>query len=373
MKKKFTIILLHYNQKQYIYEAIDSVLCQDYDDIEFIINDDCSKDFDEKEVRKYIEKKAKKNIKLIIHKNKKNVGIVKSINECIKLSSGEYISFFAADDALNNNSVISNYVKRFDCEPSVDVWCFQCLMYDKKMENIYYKFISEEKGEIINSLSQKKLFSMISLGCIFAAGATAFKRSVLINKPFDEEYSVIEDWPYYISLARENYKIKYYNYIALNHRDGGVSHSETSPILKKYRNDLVQVYKKEIFPYFKKIHFFDKMKILNNYKLLTKTVSTEKYEPKSNVNYKINTLIYLLINKIQNVTYKIYNLYNYLYILIPCLLIYIIYDCDLLIKLFLWFISVPIGLFICFNIGYQVLSKLYTKINYGSNDSEQRR
>ena len=38
-KDKFTIILLHYNQQKYIYNAIDSILNQDYNNIELLITD----------------------------------------------------------------------------------------------------------------------------------------------------------------------------------------------------------------------------------------------------------------------------------------------------------------------------------------------
>lgn len=56
--KLYTIVLTHYNQMEYIEEALDSVFIQNYPNIELLITDDASKNFDENKVTEYI-----KNIK----------------------------------------------------------------------------------------------------------------------------------------------------------------------------------------------------------------------------------------------------------------------------------------------------------------------
>ena len=98
----------------FIFTAIDSVLKQDYPNIELIIADDGSKDFNKEKVREYINKKKHNNIQNIIFTGKgKNVGTVKNTNQVLKVANGKYISFFAADDELSNSKVISNYVDSF--------------------------------------------------------------------------------------------------------------------------------------------------------------------------------------------------------------------------------------------------------------------
>ena len=113
--KLYTIVLTHYNQMEYIEEALDSVFIQNYPNIELLITDDASKNFDEKKITEYIKKHKKNNIKNFkILGNEKNIGTTKTLNNAIKVSTGEYIQFFAAYDALYDKNVISNFVKAFN-------------------------------------------------------------------------------------------------------------------------------------------------------------------------------------------------------------------------------------------------------------------
>ena len=115
INKLFTIILTNYNNTKYIYTALDSIFCQDYNNIELIITDDGSNDFDKDKIEKYILKNKSKNIKRInFIFNSKNIGTVKTLNKALKKSQGNYIIFFASDDKLANSKVISNFVYQFD-------------------------------------------------------------------------------------------------------------------------------------------------------------------------------------------------------------------------------------------------------------------
>ena len=372
--KKITIILLHYNQKKYIYEALDSILMQTYKNIELIINDDCSKDFDETAVKKYVEKNQKGNIKLVINKNKENIGIVKSINRCVKLATGDYISFFAADDALNNSEVVTNYVKCFEKDPRVSAWSLQCLMYDTELKEMYYKYVTPKVKKIASKYSSKKMFSLFCSSCVFAIGATVFKRKMLLENPFNEEYPVIEDWPYYISMSRKGYIFGYHDFDALNHRDGGISHNTTeTPLLKKYRRDLIHVYEREVFPYFNNVSLRHRLNIIDNYDMLLEVSKYRKNRFKGNSSYKITRFVRVLIRKIRKELYNPKNLINYLYILIPCVLVNYLYKNMLFTKLFFWIISIPIFVLIVIHICLSTLKLILRILRHTSDDDVERK
>ena len=62
----FSVIILTYLQRHFIEECIDSVLMQDYPNIELVVCDDCSADFDTQEVMHYVDKNKRNNIKNVI-------------------------------------------------------------------------------------------------------------------------------------------------------------------------------------------------------------------------------------------------------------------------------------------------------------------
>ena len=55
--KLISCIIITYNQNKFLFDAIDSVLSQDYEYIELIIADDCSSDFEKSSIEKYIQSK----------------------------------------------------------------------------------------------------------------------------------------------------------------------------------------------------------------------------------------------------------------------------------------------------------------------------
>jgi glycosyltransferase involved in cell wall biosynthesis len=91
---KISVILTLYNTKKYLRESIESVLNQTFKDFELIIVDDCSPDNSLSIAKEY--RKKDKRIKII--QNKKNVGVAEAINKGLKIAQGKYIAILDSDD-----------------------------------------------------------------------------------------------------------------------------------------------------------------------------------------------------------------------------------------------------------------------------------
>jgi glycosyltransferase involved in cell wall biosynthesis len=247
MKDLFTVCITHYNQMEYIFTAIDSALNQNYPNIELIISDDGSK-FDKTKVQKYINDNKRDNIKnVIIITRSSNVGTVKNMNNVIKKANGKYITFFAADDELSNENVITNYFKAFN-KYNKNVITAQAFLYDKDLLNNNGPYVDVKKAMKFNQMDTEEVFYYVAQSCLYASGATAY-RMELFNKYglFNESYLLVEDWSYYLHLLKNNEQIFFVNFDGLNHRDGGVSHYEKiTPTVKKYYEDVLKIYEKEI-------------------------------------------------------------------------------------------------------------------------------
>ena len=101
MKTLFSVIIPIYNVEKYINDCIDSVLQQDYKNIEIILINDGSKD----NSQLICEKKVKEDsrIRLI---NKQNGGLSSARNVGLDNSTGDYILFLDGDDYWDDREAL---------------------------------------------------------------------------------------------------------------------------------------------------------------------------------------------------------------------------------------------------------------------------
>lgn len=254
-KPLVSIIILSYNNYQYLYEALESLLNQDYPNIELILSNDASKDFDKKAVTSYLKSKQKTKINNFrIINNRINLGTVKSLNNAIRLAKGEFLLFFAADDALYDNKVVSRFISAFNKLPaSAQVVTAQLGMYDIHLKKLIQLFIKKRDIALLKQRNPRMLFGQMSTRCIIAAASTCYRTSLLKKVGyFDERYKLIEDWSSALRLSRLGITFYFEDFIAFKHRDGGISHGNIhgeKKLNKKYELDLLNIMKHEVLPY----------------------------------------------------------------------------------------------------------------------------
>lgn len=83
-----------YNNENTLENSIKSILNQSYENLEFLITDDCSTD----DSLNILNKFKNKDDRVKIIKNKENIGLTKSLNNMIRISEGDFIARQDADD-----------------------------------------------------------------------------------------------------------------------------------------------------------------------------------------------------------------------------------------------------------------------------------
>lgn len=237
-----------FKQFDYLKETLSSIFNQTYEEIEIIIADDGSPNFDSIDIKSYIESKKGENIKgykIITQHN--NVGTVKNMNCAIQKCSGDIIMPIASDDVFYSNEVISKVVCYFK-ESSCEVMSCARVLYDhnlqKPIRQIPHK--SYIKYILKNLNSADKQYKAMALGHFFelASGSAMYYRADYIKRHlYDERYILWEDGPFIARTAREGVKIEpVYNIIAIKYRSGGISSkypSKESSIYKDYCNQIL--------------------------------------------------------------------------------------------------------------------------------------
>lgn len=108
MQSKVSVFMITYNHQDYIGEAIESVMNQDYENLELVIGEDCSTDNTREIVCSYKNKYPGK-IKLILHE--KNLGIHLNTKSVIEQCDGDYVALIEGDDFWIDNTKISQQVE----------------------------------------------------------------------------------------------------------------------------------------------------------------------------------------------------------------------------------------------------------------------
>jgi teichuronic acid biosynthesis glycosyltransferase TuaG len=89
-----SVITPVYNSEKFIAKTLDSVVNQDYKNIEIILVDDCSTDSSEQIIKRY----SKNNENIIYFCLERNSGAAVARNKALELANGRYIAFLDSDD-----------------------------------------------------------------------------------------------------------------------------------------------------------------------------------------------------------------------------------------------------------------------------------
>lgn len=103
MKNKVTIGILTYNHEKYIEKCLRSALELDYENLEIIISDDCSKDSTFDIVQKIISTEVTEHT-VILNRNDTNIGLAGNFNKIFgELATGDFLVTLGGDDAIKEN------------------------------------------------------------------------------------------------------------------------------------------------------------------------------------------------------------------------------------------------------------------------------
>lgn len=204
---KVSIITACYNRVSTIREAIESVLLQDYPNIEYIIVDGASTDGSLLVIDEY-----KDRIDRIISES--DNGMYEAINKGIRLATGDIIGLVHSDDTLWDNHVVRDIAGQFE-QSAVDAIYGDGAFVDPKETN---KIKRNWKGGKFSRLKVK-------LGWLPLHPTCYMRREVMMqNGLYDESYKIAADTELLIRyFLNERIKVSYYPRRIIRMRLGGLS------------------------------------------------------------------------------------------------------------------------------------------------------
>jgi len=190
MKKiESSIIMSTYNHEKSLIQSINSILSQKYEDFEFLILNDNSTDG----TKEVLDKFKKKDSRIKVLNNYKNLGLTKSLNILIKESKGSLIFRQDSDDiSLPNRLMKQVSLLRHPNNHACVTRAANSLTL-KKIPNISYYFPYKLVMKLKNP---------------FIHGTLGVKKEVLYDVGlYDERFYYAQDYHLYKKLIMSKYRV----------------------------------------------------------------------------------------------------------------------------------------------------------------------
>lgn len=180
---KVTIMIPTYNQEDYIGEAIESSLNQDYPNLEVIVSDDFSKD-----KTGIIAKKYETDTRFRYFRNARNLGRVGNYHHTLyDLATGEWVINLDGDDFYTDNRYISRLMKYVSSDPKI-VCCHALHGFSQNIKDLAIKCIAKDTYILDGVEYFKNLFH----GAYFSHLGALYKRELALKDGKCYTYSGIQ-------------------------------------------------------------------------------------------------------------------------------------------------------------------------------------
>jgi glycosyltransferase involved in cell wall biosynthesis len=233
-----SVVFTSYNHKEYLKQALDSLVNQTYQNLEIIIIDDCSTDGSQGILKEY---EHLKNINLKL--SAVNSGsYVNSSNLGASYATGEYILFAQCDDYAVPNQ-IEKLLAPFYNNPNIGVVYSKSNLVDEQGNYLQDDLKGRElafKNHIKNSpiIMGNEMRKFLSFSCVIPnLSAALIKNNLFKEVGLSNKFLVVADWELWLNLS-EKTNFYYLNEPLNNFRQ----HATTIRSKIKIKTQIVEIY-----------------------------------------------------------------------------------------------------------------------------------
>ncbi len=186
---KVSIVVPVFNTEKYLRKCIDSLLNQDYQNIEVLLVDDGSTDNSGTICKEYIKKD-----KRIKYTRTPNMGVSHARNVGIKASTGEYLMFVDSDDYIQSKTILTSV--EFAAKNNLDLVRFGM---QQEYNNRFYR-INDSKGTVVINDLNLIYDDLIKSYKYSSACLEIIRKKTIKDLEFDETMVYGEDYCFNLHL-----------------------------------------------------------------------------------------------------------------------------------------------------------------------------
>jgi teichuronic acid biosynthesis glycosyltransferase TuaG len=235
MSDLVSVIMPYYRKREYVREAINSVINQSYKKLELIIvyDDSLHEDLN------YLKNIINKDKRIFLLLNKKNMGVSYSRNLAIKKSKGNFLAFLDADDYWSKNKILLQ----------LDLMKRNNLLFS----HTSYKIRTKNNSIIYRKANDLLTYDDLLKSCDICLSSVMISNKLILNKyKCFPNLKTKEDYALWLKYAKKNVKIYGYNRYLTTWRE--TINSLSSSVVQKLSDALCLYYK------FEKMNLFNSIK-----------------------------------------------------------------------------------------------------------------
>lgn len=188
---KISIITPSYNQDKYIKSTIDSVLSQDYPNLEYIVMDGGSTDGTVKILKSYGNK--------IKWESKKDRGQTHAINKGMRIATGQVLAYLNSDDIYLPGALLR--VGEYYQKTQADWITGDCIVIDQSGKSSSVNWlIAGYKRFLMKIYSRNTL--MIADSMLPQPSTFWSRRAWVAIGEFNEDYHYVMDYDYWLRMSK---------------------------------------------------------------------------------------------------------------------------------------------------------------------------
>jgi glycosyltransferase involved in cell wall biosynthesis len=193
---KVSVVVPIYNQLPFIRETVDSVLAQDYANVEVVLSDDGSTDGTHDILREYAAEHPDA-VKLVASEH--NTGIAGAFNRALEAHTGDYIAWLGGDDVMLPGK-LSRQVAVLQARPDVIGCCHDAEVFDSDSGTPYGRFTEVYNGR--RGVRDGGVELLLDPCYLMLPSTMMVRSSAVGDLRFDRRVRVSNDWLFDIVLFR---------------------------------------------------------------------------------------------------------------------------------------------------------------------------
>lgn len=257
-----SVCVASYNQADFVCFTLDSIVAQDYRNIEIIIIDDCSKDNSVEVINDWLARyktiNGEDRLDIQFCAKEANTGVCSTFNLALQKSKGKYINIIGTDDIMLPEKISKQVALLENSADDVGLVYSDAYLIDTKGDYLFGKFIQLNKPYSIN-IAQCDIFNMLIEGNFIPVMSVLWKKECFDICGLFDETLIYEDYDMLLRVASK-YKFIFSDFTSVKYR---LHNSNSHNRLRSLAG-----LKSDFYVFYKHARVSDKIRSVVNIKLM---------------------------------------------------------------------------------------------------------